>query len=336
MDFTLDTEQQALRDAVREMAGRLTADEHIGAPRLDTGRWQALAEMGVLVDEGIGPIEEMVIAEELGRAHVVVPYAETVLTTAVLRAAGNDDLLATMAEGKAVVVPALAEPGRAWGTRPATGFADDAVTGVKDPVPYADGATHLVVDTEAGLALVEAPTIAGSTAHLEGAAATLLTEEPAVLEGALARATVALCAEALGAMQTALDLTVDYLKTRKQFGVPLMTFQTLTQRAADLYVELELARSIVQYAAMTMADDDATVEERVATASRAKVVVGKAGRLIGQEAIQMHGGIGMTAEYAVGHLTARLTAIEHTWGDTRQHVAALASQVGEHRAVEVI
>jgi alkylation response protein AidB-like acyl-CoA dehydrogenase len=143
---------------------------------------------------------------------------------------------------------------------------------------------------------------------------------------------VAMCAESLGAMSAAVDLTVGYLKTRRQFGVPLMSFQALSHRAADLYVSLELARSTVQYAAMALAEDPTDG----ALVSRTKVVVGKAGRLIGQEAIQMHGGIGMTAEYAVGHLTARLSAIEHTYGDTRQHLARLAGSVADHTTVEVL
>ena len=117
-----------------------------------------------------------------------------------------------------------------------------------------------------------------------------------------------------------------------------MSFQALSHRAADLYVQLELARSTVQYAAMALPASTDTSAGGVASAlvSRTKVVVGKAGRLIGQEAIQLHGGIGMTAEYAVGHLTARLTAIEHTYGDTRQHVAALARSVDDHATVEVL
>src|SRR5699024_9602909 len=143
---------------------------------------------------------------------------------------------------------------------------------------------------------------------------------------------ITLAGEALGAMDQALSSTVDYLKTRKQFGVPLMTFQTLTQRAADMYVSLELARSTVLYGAMQLAEDP---DDR-GTASRVKVIVGQAGRHIGQEAIQLHGGIAMTAEYSVGHLTSRLTAIEHTFGDTRQHLASLAATVGGHETLDVL
>ena len=159
-----------------------------------------------------------------------------------------------------------------------------------------------------------------------------------VLDAALALGNVAQCGEALGAMGAALTLTVEYLKTRKQFGVPIMRFQTLTQRAADMYVGVELTRSAVLYAAMALADpgegDDAL--DLDAIVSRTKNLVGTYGRLVGQEAIQLHGGIGMTAEYAVGHYTSRLATIERTFGDTRQHLAALAAGVGDHTSVDVV
>jgi alkylation response protein AidB-like acyl-CoA dehydrogenase len=136
----------------------------------------------------------------------------------------------------------------------------------------------------------------------------------------------ALCSEALGAMEEALRLTTDYLKTRKQFGVTLNKFQALTQRAADMYVSLELARSMSLYAAMSIADGNFDP----VIASRAKLQIGRSGRHIAQEAIQLHGGIGMTAEYPVGHYAARLTAIEHTLGSSQDHLQALIDRVGDY------
>ena len=133
-------------------------------------------------------------------------------------------------------------------------------------------------------------------------------------------------------METAVQMTTDYLKTRKQFGVPLAAFQALTHRAADMYVSLELARSTAMYLAMSVAEGDTDPD----LVSRCRVVLGKTGRHIGQEAIQLHGGIAMTSEYAVGHLTAMLTAIEHTYGDTRSHLASLAGRVGDHDVVTVL
>ncbi len=150
----------------------------------------------------------------------------------------------------------------------------------------------------------------------------------------IAAATVAYCHEALGAMDSALKMTTDYLTTRKQFGMTLNRFQALTFRAADMYTSLELTRSIVTWATMVLADDDSDAEKKREAASRAKLQVSRAGRHIGQEAIQLHGGIGMTAEYAVGHLTARLTAIDHLLGDGRQQVKNLSRRLTSYDVVE--
>jgi alkylation response protein AidB-like acyl-CoA dehydrogenase len=335
MDFTLDNEQKALREAVRDMLKRSTPADTIGSAVHDPEQWQQFVEMGLVAlpyDEGAGAIEVMLVAEEFGRARVRSPYVDVLFAGHLLAATGQDDLLERLGEGAALVVPALSEPGRSW-TAPATVLGvNGLLTGVKDPVPYAADATHALVLADTGCYLVEQPQVAGSSMVFDGTQGSLLTDDLSVLAAARNHAIVALCAEALGAMSAAVDLTVDYLKTRKQFGVPLMSFQALTHRAADLYVSLELARSTVQYAAMAMAEDPSDS----ALMSRTKVVVGKAGRLIGQEAIQLHGGIGMTAEYSVGHLTARLTAIEHTYGDTRPHLSALAGSLSGHTSVDVV
>ena len=131
-------------------------------------------------------------------------------------------------------------------------------------------------------------------------------------------------------MEEALRLTTEYLKTRKQFGVPLAKFQTLTQRAADMYVSLELARSMSLYLTMSVAEGrlDPVV------AARAKVQIGRSARHIGQESIQMHGGIGLTDEYPVGHYVSRLTAIEHTLGGTADHLQVLSARLGDYSLVE--
>ena len=132
-------------------------------------------------------------------------------------------------------------------------------------------------------------------------------------------------------MERSLELTVEYLKSRRQFGVPLATFQALTHRAADMYVQLELARSLDLYAISALADGiaDPTI------ASRAKLQTCRSARHIGQEAIQMHGGIGMTAEYPIAHYVSRLTAISHTLGDADAHVAKLAKDLGSYDMIKV-
>jgi hypothetical protein len=155
-------------------------------------------------------------------------------------------------------------------------------------------------------------------------------DRTAAIEKALARARVAYAHEALGAMETALTTTSEYLKTRKQFGVALNKFQALTFRAADMYVSLELARSTVMWATLVV-DADGDV---ITAADRARLQTSRAGRHIGKEAIQLHGGIGMTAEYKVGHYTSRLTAIDHLLGDGDWALSRLAAGVTEYETVD--
>lgn len=137
-----------------------------------------------------------------------------------------------------------------------------------------------------------------------------------VIEKVIDRATLAICAEAVGAMESAYKKTVEYTQTRKQFGVAIGSFQALQHRMADMFIECEQARSILQMAAMQMDANDGVAAKAV---SAAKSRVGKAARLIGQEAVQLHGGIGVTEELDVGHLFKRLTTIQFMFGSTDFH-----------------
>jgi alkylation response protein AidB-like acyl-CoA dehydrogenase len=139
-------------------------------------------------------------------------------------------------------------------------------------------------------------------------------------------AIAALAAEAVGAMEATQALTLDYLKTRKQFGVAIGSFQALQHRAADMMVQLEQTRSMAMYAAMMATEEDAGERRRAMNA--VKVQVGRAARRLGQESIQLHGGIGMTMEYAVGHYFARLTAIDTLFGDAERHLRQLSDAGG--------
>ena len=163
MDFTPDNEQKALRDAVHDMLRRTTPSDAIGAAEHDTAQWQQFVEMGLVAlpfEEGAGPVEVLLVAEELGRARVRSPYVDVLLAGHVLAQTGQHDLLAQVGDGSALVVPALYESGRAWGAPPLTTVSSEGVlTGHKDPVPYAEVATHVVVNTDAGLFLVEKPTV---------------------------------------------------------------------------------------------------------------------------------------------------------------------------------
>jgi alkylation response protein AidB-like acyl-CoA dehydrogenase len=153
------------------------------------------------------------------------------------------------------------------------------------------------------------------------------------VETALDHLTIGLCAEALGAMDTALWLTRDYLKTRKQFGVTLNTFQALQHRMADMLVETELARSMLLYGVAALSEPDAL--KRAKAVSAAKAQIGEAGYFVCADAIQLHGGIGVTEEYAVGHFYKRLVLVRNLLGHTDEHLARFArlSRGGNERTL---
>ncbi|WP_280412328.1 acyl-CoA dehydrogenase family protein [Nocardia asiatica] len=374
MDFDLTDEQVMLRDTVRDLLARTydaesrlkVVDSELGWSR---EVWRQLAELGVLglsfAEEdggvGAGPVETMVVLEEVGRRLAPEPILDAVLVPGgLITAAGSAEqrqrILPKVASGAKLLAFAHAEPGVRW---PSTELATTAaaqgdsytLTGVKNPVPHGDSADELVVsatlpDGGPGLFLV-APDATGvvrksyRTVDGQRGAQLELTDAPAerlggadaaeAIASVLTHAQASLCAESVGAMAEALRLTTDYLKQRKQFGVTLSKFQTLTQRAANMYVSLELARSMSLYATASLADgtDDPVI------ASRARLQVGRAARHVGQEAIQMHGGIGVTAEYPVGHYVARLTAIERTLGSGLEHLRVLSSRVGDYELPEL-
>jgi alkylation response protein AidB-like acyl-CoA dehydrogenase len=134
-------------------------------------------------------------------------------------------------------------------------------------------------------------------------------------------ATAALCAEAVGAMSVLQEMTLEYLKTRQQFGVSIGSFQALQHRAVEMYIVLEQARSMALYAALSLKGDPA---ERRRAVCAAKALIGRAARHVGQEAIQLHGALGMTLDYAAGQFFRRLTAIDLTLGSRHDHVRELA------------
>ncbi len=148
----------------------------------------------------------------------------------------------------------------------------------------------------------------------------------ALIERVVDDARTAMCAEAVGAMDESLKTTVEYLKTRKQFGVAIGTFQTLQHRAADMFVAVEQARSMSMFA--TMAADFDNAKERATAVAAAKVQIGKSLKFVGQQSIQLHGGIGMTQEAKIGHYFKRLTMIENTFGDTDYHLRRVTDAGG--------
>ena len=363
MDFQLSDEQALLRDTTRDLLSRTYDPESrnkIIESELGWSRdvWSQLADTGILglgfEPEEAGQIEIMVVLTEIGRRLAPEPVVHAALAPGALIAERGSDaqkqLLDEVAAGQKLLAFAHLETGH---RKPTAAVATTAarqgdswtVTGTKNPVPAGDCADTLVVsaalpDGGTGLFLVDGDAVnrhpyptfdgqRGAQIDLDSAPAEPLADavdaSPAIRD-ALVRIQSALCCEAVGAMEEALRLTTDYLKTRKQFGVTLNKFQALTQCAADMYVSLELARSMSFYAAMSIADGNLDP----VIASRTKLQVGRSGRHIAQESIQLHGGIGMTAEYPVGHYAARLTAIEHTLGSSQDHLQVLIDHIADY------
>jgi pimeloyl-CoA dehydrogenase small subunit len=335
--------------------------------------WQRLADQGLLglpfPEEfggfGGGSVETMIVAEAFGRGLVVEPYFATViLAGGLLRRAADPGLLGSLVPlvtagalklafghierhsryDLANVTTTARKDGSAFvlnGAKSVVLNGDSAdkilltarISGKQmDP----DGIGLFLVDADAtGLVRRGYPTQDGLRAAeitLSGVSAIALSEDALpVIEHAVDEAIAALCSEAVGAMQAMHDLTLEYLKTRKQFGRPIGSFQVLQHRSVDMLVALEQARSMAMFAAV-MAAEENPVERRRAIAA-AKVQIGRSGRLIGQEAIQLHGGIGMTQEYSVGHYFKRMTVIDQLYGDADQHLASLARLGGVFGAV---
>ena len=339
----------------------------------DRALWGRLAEMGVLglpfsEDDGgvgAGPVEIGIVCQELGRVLAPEPYLASVvhaggLVAAVGTPAQKADLLGRLSAGEIVLAAADTSPGGRWASR-ADGVRASARRRRVDPrrarrpggrwrgrrPPRRDrraarrGGTGVFVVTadavsRTGYAAADLTRAASVT--FDGSAATPLGEPGRDLSASIATISdltrIMGANQALGVMQSQVRATTDYLKSRKQFGVTLNTFQALTFRAADMYVELELAHSMVDWATMTIAGGDRDVVADAA--DRVGLAVARAGRHIGQEAIQLHGGIGMTAEYAVGVGTAHLEVLDQWLGNAHHHLTRLSARVTDHELVEAV
>ncbi|MDE2198749.1 MAG: acyl-CoA dehydrogenase family protein [Rhodospirillales bacterium] len=314
---------------------------------------------------GGGPVETMLVMEAFGRGLVLEPYfATVVLGGGLVRHAGSaaqqEALLPAVASGTMKLAFAQVERHSRHDLADVstTAVRDGAgwtLNGEKSVVLHGDVADKLLVTARTagarqdaagiGLFLVDGKA-AGMTRRgyatqdglraaeisFDNVRAEAVMGDPAGALPAVRRvadeAIAALCADAVGGMQAMHEITVDYLKTRKQFGRAIGEFQALQHRAVDMFVALEQARSMAMYAAMMAASDDP--EERRRAMSAAKVQIGRSGRHIGQEAVQLHGGIAMTMEYKVGHYFKHMTMIEMMFGDTEYHleqVAALGSVI---------
>jgi pimeloyl-CoA dehydrogenase small subunit len=334
------------------------------APGWSAKMWAQYAEMGLLglpFEEtlggfGGGPVETMIVMETFGRGLVLEPFfATVVLGGGLLRRAGSaalqGALIPQVTAGKLKLTFAHIERQSRYNLADVTTTAKRqgsgyVLDGAKSVVLHGDCADKIFVtarisggrrDKEGvGLFLVDAnspgltrrgyPTQDGLRAAeltLAGVHAETVSENalPAI-EHVIDEAIAALCAEAVGTMQVMHDTTLDYMKTRKQFGRAIGSFQVLQHRSVDMLVALEGARSMAMFAAV-MASEENPIERRRAI-SAAKVQIGRSGKHVGQEAIQLHGGIGMTQEYSVGHSFKRMTVIEQMYGSADDHLANLA------------
>ncbi|WP_321801216.1 acyl-CoA dehydrogenase [Caballeronia sp. J97] len=362
MDFTFGDEQQQFRDALRRYLDKeyaFDARQKIVASEAGVGEqhWRAFAELGLLalpVPEAQGgfdggPVDMLVVMQELGRALVVEPYWATAVGIEALRLGAHaGDLLERAGRGEIRLAVAFNEAHARYDLfdlrTTATGEGDRfTLEGTKSMVQHGAQADYWIVPArvrgEVALFIVgtDAANV-GITGYrtIDGQRAATLTFDKApamrlggrdtgaaTFERIADYATFLLCAEALGALDALNRATVDYAKERQQFGVPIARFQALQHRMVDMLIHTEQARSVTCLAAARYRDDDAAARAQAVSAAKARV--GQAARFVGQQAVQLHGGMGMTNEMPVAHWFKRLSIIETTLGDVDHHLARFTS-----------
>ena len=377
MDFDFSDDQEMLRDSVRKWVDKGYGFEQrratVKAGGFSPQAWRGLADLGLTglqVPEdqggmGFGPIDAMVVMEELGRGIVLEPYAAVALVATHLLKCGDQalaPLLGGIASGDKLVVLAHQERKARYRLAhvetTATKRADGhwSLNGAKTVVPAGAQADAFIVparvsgavDDEAGIALFlvakDAPGVqikgygtqdgasAADVTLKDAEAAELLAAGPAfiALEEAIDIGIAAVCAEAVGVMDKLVGVTVEYMNTRKQFNVPIASFQALRHRMADVKMQLELARSMSYYASLKLGEPAAARRRALA---QAKAQLGTSMRFVGQQCIQLHGGIGVTDEYIASHYFKRLTVIEMTYGDTMHQIGEVSSRMQDTAGV---
>jgi alkylation response protein AidB-like acyl-CoA dehydrogenase len=345
---------------------RSTAERDVVEHGWESKVWKEMAGLGWLglaYPESVGGMgmrffDQALVIEKLGATLTPEPIIASAVVAghAVLRSASTSQakaILEPMIEGKTSLALAWTERAGRYDARAVTTTAKKtgsgfAITGEKVFVENGHAADVIVVSakTDAGLALFAVPKSAkGITVQriktMDGRAAAMVTlagcevgadallgepgEKAALaLEAAIDLGAAAACAEGLGIATTVLDMTVAYLKTRKQFGAAIGTFQALQHRAVDMFVEVELLRSTNILAAVRADDDDAAERRRAISIAKAQLAVG--GKFVVQQAIQLHGGIGITDEHDVGLYFKRMCVLNASYGDEEQHLARYASR----------
>ncbi|EHR72659.1 acyl-CoA dehydrogenase [Burkholderiales bacterium JOSHI_001] len=375
MDFEFSDDQNSLRDAVSRWVDKGFSFERRhglaqagGATRAVYGELAELGLAGLVIPDahggmGFGPVEAMVVMEELGRGLVNAPYADAALVSVALLADALPGVqaawLTKMADASALVVPALLERGGRYALNRVTTKATNTAAGwvlqgAKSVVPAGDEADAFLVPARVsgadsdttGIALFVVEKGAKGTEvrgiatqdgarvaqlNLHNASATLAVPEAwATLERAGDVGIAAACAEAVGLMERMVAVTVEYMNTRKQFGVPIASFQALRHRMADVKMQLELGRSMSYFASLKLGEPAAA---RRRALSQAKVQLGQSMRFVGQQCIQLHGGIGVTDEYIAGHIFKRLTMLEMSHGDTLHHLGEVSARMQDTAGV---
>ena len=307
-------------------------------------------------------VETMIMMEEFGKGLVVEPYVTTVIMAgSIIEAGGStaqkEGVLAEIMAGTKLAAVAYVEPQARFNLADVTtsavasdeGYTLNGFKGVVLGGPSADvlvvtartwgeqrdrdGITLFLVDASAeGISRRDYPTIDGGRAsevtinNVSVGAGDMLGEAGAglgLLEIGINNGILAVCAEAVGAMEVLYKTTVEYCKTREQFGQPIGKFQVLQHRMVDMFMEHEQAKSLLYMAAIRMSEDDDVAARKAISAL--KVQVGKGGRFVGQNAIQLHGGMGMTDELNVGHYFKRITAVETLFGNADFHLKQYSS-----------
>ncbi len=373
MDFDFTDDQESLRDAVRRWVDKGFSFERRHALAKAGGASRAvyaeLAELGLAglriaeAHGGLaqGAVDAMVVCEELGRGLVNAPYAHAALMAPALLgaapAAAQDPWLSGMASGETMVVPALQERAARYQlahvTTRAVAQGDGwLVDGSKCVVPAGDEADAFIVPARvsgadrdaAGISLfiVRAadtqrsayPTQDGGRAadlRLAQTPASLITHDGlATLEAAVDIGIAAHCAEAVGLMDKLVAITIDYMNTRKQFNATLASFQALRHRMADVKMQLELGRSMSYFASLKLGEP---APQRRRAVAQARVQLGQSMRTVGQQCIQLHGGIACTDEYIASHYFKRLTMLEMTLGDSLHHLGEVSARMQDTAGV---
>jgi alkylation response protein AidB-like acyl-CoA dehydrogenase len=312
---------------------------------------------------GFGAVEAMVVCEELGRGLVNAPFAQGALMAPVLLSVAPAALQAAwlprIADASALVVLAHQERAARYrlnhvSTRATAAGATWTLSGAKSVVPAGDEADAWIVPARVsgavddangiGLFIVEKgatgvsvnafPTQDGSRAaqiELAATPAALIAQDGlATLEQAVDAGIAALCAEAVGLMDKLTAVTVEYMNTRKQFGATLSSFQALRHRIADVKMQLELARSMSYFASLKMGE---AAPARRRAIAQAKLQLGQSMRFVGQQCIQLHGGIGVTDEYIASHYFKRLTVMEMSYGDTLHQLGEVSARMTDTAGV---